>query len=331
MHPLLRAVAERQLGVFTASDARRAGYEPPEVRHLLRSGGWVRVRRGVYATAAVLASATPLQRHDLECVALLLQLDRPTAVISHGSAARVWGLPMRRDSDPLLRLTDAREWRRGKDFVVAQAPLHDGDSVRRGPIRLTSVTRTLVDCAREWDLESSVVALDAAQLAQVTTPGALTGALDRCAYWPGAPRARRAFSLSDGRAESPLESRGRLRLLGAGLPPDELQVEIRVGSRLVAVVDAWFDRAAVAVEFDGRVKYTQPWRERTPAQVVWEEKRREDELRSLDIRVVRIADADLRRGWPTVEQRLRALVRTPGPAHRRFLAVPRTQGRLRSA
>jgi hypothetical protein len=209
------------------------------------------VRRGVYATAAVLASATPLQRHDLECVALLLQLDRPTAVISHGSAARVWGLPMRRDSDPLLRLTDPREWRRGKDFVVAQAPLHEGDSVRRGPIRLTSATRTLVDCAREWDLESSVVALDAALLAQVTTPGALTGALDRCAYWPGAPRARRAVSLSDGRAESPLESRGRLRLLGAGLPPDELQVEIRVGSRLVAVVDAWFDRAAVAVEFDG--------------------------------------------------------------------------------
>ena len=79
------------------------------------------------------------------------------------------------------------------------------------------MTLPLVDCAREWDLESSVFALDAALLAQVTTPAALTGALDRCAYWPGAPRARRAFSLSDGRAESPLESRGRLRLAPCAL------------------------------------------------------------------------------------------------------------------
>ena len=70
-------------------------------------------------------------------------------------------------------------------------------------------------------------------------------------------------------------------------------MEIRTGGRLVGVVDAWFEEAAVAVEFDGRVKYTDPWRGRLPEQVLWDEKRREDELRALDIRVVRIADADL--------------------------------------
>jgi len=37
-----------------------------------------------------------------------------------------------------------------------------------------------------------------------------------------------------------------------------LQVEIRTPGRLVAVVDAWFDEAAVAVEFDGQVKYREP-------------------------------------------------------------------------
>ncbi|WP_324274688.1 type IV toxin-antitoxin system AbiEi family antitoxin domain-containing protein [Blastococcus brunescens] len=46
MHPLLRAVAERQLGLFTAADARRAGYEHGEIRHLCSSGTWVRLRRG---------------------------------------------------------------------------------------------------------------------------------------------------------------------------------------------------------------------------------------------------------------------------------------------
>ena len=48
----------------------------------------------------------------------------------------------------------------------------------------------------------------------------------------------RAVSLADGRAESPLETRGRLRIVGAGLATPNLQVEIRAGGRLVGVVDA---------------------------------------------------------------------------------------------
>jgi hypothetical protein len=137
-------------------------------------------------------------------------------------------------------------------------------------------------------------------------------------------------SLADGRAESPLETRGRLRIVGAGLPTPELQVEIRTGGRLVAVVDAWFDEAAVAVEFDGRTKYTDPWRDRSPGQVLWEEKRREDELRALDIRVVRVVDADLGPRWAEMQSRLGALLASSVPAVRRFTATPRTHGRRRS-
>jgi hypothetical protein len=137
-------------------------------------------------------------------------------------------------------------------------------------------------------------------------------------------------ALADGRAESPLETRGRLRIVGAGLPTPELQVEIRAGGKLVGVVDAWFEDAAVAVEFDGRVKYTDPWRGRSPDRVLWEEKRREDELRSLDIRIVRVVDADLDGGWPRVEGRLCDLLDAPGPAVRRFTAITRTHGLRRS-
>lgn len=139
------------------------------------------------------------------------------------------------------------------------------------------------------------------------------------------------MELADGRAESPLETRGRLRIVGAGLPMPELQVEIRSEARLVAVVDAWFEGPAVAVEFDGRIKYTDPCRDRSPERVLWEEKRREDELRSLDIRVVRIADADLDARWLRVESRLRQVLATPGPLIRRFTATPRTRGLRRTA
>jgi hypothetical protein len=80
------------------------------------------------------------------------------------------------------------------------------------------------------------------------------------------------------------------------------------------------------VEFDGRVKYTDPWRDRTPQQVLWDEKRREDELRALDVRVVRIADADLGARWTGIETQLGRLLRVPGPSVRRFTATPRAQG-----
>jgi hypothetical protein len=119
-------------------------------------------------------------------------------------------------------------------------------------------------------------------------------------------------------------------MVGAGLPSPELQVEIRTGGRLIAVVDAWFDDAAVAVEFDGRIKYTDPWRDRSPGQVLWDEKRREDELRALDIGVVRIADADLGAGWSRVEEPLRRFLARPRPAGRRFTATPRLRGVTRT-
>jgi hypothetical protein len=332
VHPILRAVAERQLGLFTAVDARRAGYVQPEIQLLCSSGRWIRLRRGVYATADHLAEVEQRGgRHRLECFAVLLDLARPSAAVSHVSAARLWGFPVRRGLDPTVRLTDPGLWRRGRNFHMTRAPLSDDDLTTSPPLRLTSAARTLVDCAREWDVEDAVVAIDAALLAGRTTPEQLVRVAAAQRQWRGAPDAVRAVQLADGRAESPLETRGRLRIVGAGLPTPELQVEIRADGRLVAVVDAWFDDAALAVEFDGRIKYSDPWRDRSPERVLWEEKRREDDLRSLDIRVVRIADADLDARWPRVESRLRDVLMTPGPAARRFTAVPRRRGLQRTA
>jgi Transcriptional regulator, AbiEi antitoxin len=331
MHPLLRAAAERQLGLFTAADARRAGYEQPEIQRLCASGTWRRIRRGVYITAEGLTTAEEKgRRHQVDCLAVLLELSRPTAVISHESAARIWGFPVRRSLLGPIRLTDPTLSRRGRDYRLTQAPLRPGEVARSGPFRLTAVGRTLLDCARQWELEDAVVALDAALLATRVTPAQLIQGAAALRGWPGAHRAARAVSLADGRAESPLETSGRLRILGAGFPVPELQVEIHSTGRRVAVVDAWFDEQAVAVEFDGRIKYTDPWGERSPERVLWDEKRREDELRAVDIRVVRIAQADLGPAWPRTESRLRELLASPGPAIRRFTTRPRARGRQRS-
>lgn len=332
MHPLLRAAADRQLGLFTAVDAQRAGYGHGEIRHLCSSGAWTRVRRGVYALADESAVARNSGRaHAVDCTAVLLDLSRPAAAVSHTSALRLLGLPARQALLPdTVRLTHPELWRRGRGFAVNAAPLPPGDVTTRGPLRLTVPARTLVDCAREWPLEDAVVAMDAALLKGLVSPGDLTAAVAAARSWPGAPRAARATGLADGRSESPLETRGRLRVLGAGLPSPELQVEIRVEGRLLGVVDAWFEEAAVAVEFDGRIKYTDPWHGRTPERVLWDEKRREDQLRAEGIRVVRVVDADLDSGWAAVEDRLRALLAVPGPLRRRFTTSVRTAGVVRA-
>ena len=332
MHPLLRATAERQLGVFTAADARRAGHEVHEIRTRCDSGAWRRLGRGVYITAEDLAAAEQEgRRHRIECLAVLLHLGRPDTAVSSVSAARLWGLPVRRGAPPTVRLTDPGLWRRGRSFHMSRAPLPSDHVTVSGPLRITTIPRTLVDCAREWDLDDAVVAMDAALLANRTTVAQLAEVAAAARHWRGATAAQLAVRLADGRAESPLESRGRLRLVGAGLPPSALQVEIRTDGRLVGVVDAWYEDAAVAVEFDGKVKYTDPWRNRSPQRVLWEEKRREDELRALDIRVVRVVDRDVGPGWQPVEQRLRGVLARPGPVQRRFTATPRTRGRRHAA
>jgi predicted transcriptional regulator of viral defense system len=327
VHPLLRAAAERRAGVFTALDARRAGYGADEVQRMCTSGRWQRLRRGVYATPDVVGRAVEQgRRHELDCLAVLAALDRPDAAISHASAVHLHGLPSRALASGVVRLTDPAHNRRGRGFSMTRSPLEAEEVRARRALRVTTAPRALVDHARESSLEDAVVAMDAALLVGKVTRPELARAQERARRWPGGPAAGRAVVLADGRAESPLETKGRLRIVGAGLASPALQVEIRVAGRLVAVVDGWFDDAAVALEFDGRVKYTDPWRNRSPGQVLWEEKRREDELRALGIAVVRIAEEDLGVRWPRVEDDLRRLLARPRPVDRRFTATARLLG-----
>jgi hypothetical protein len=325
MHPLLESLAARRGGVFTIGDARRAGYRRDEIRTAVGSGAWHRLRRGVYTPAEVWAAARHDERarHLLAALAVLAVLG-PGAVLSHGSAARHHGLVLPRGLDGTVRLTHPDEWRTGKGYRIAAAALPEDELVGAGSVDVTTVARTLVDCAREWSLVDSVVAFDDALFTGRVQRAAIAAAVLRQTHWVGIGGAARALALSDGRAESPLETRSRLAILQAGLPCPELQVELHGPRGLIARVDGWYEEAAVALEIDGRVKYTDPRDGRTPAEVAWEEKRREDRVRDLDVRVVRIVQADLPSLRGPVE-RLRELLARPATGPRRYRVVRRPQ------
>ena len=327
MHPVLRHLADRQWGVFTAADVRRAGLDPTAVQSALRRGEWDRLRQGVYVQRDVLRDAVaqgPSARHRLDCAAVLLCLGGRPA-LSHASAARLSGLevPSTVGSD-VVSLTDEVQWRTGRGYTVRRAQLPSDDVLVDEPFRVTGPARTLVDCAREWSLEDAVVAMDAALFGELLTDAELRAAVLWQTHWNGIGGAARAAGLANGRAESPLETLGRLRILASGLPMPELQMDLHGPRGFVGRVDAWYEDAAVAVEFDGRVKYDDPFGGRTAAQVLWDEKLREDEIRDLGVRMVRVVNAGLGGPWP---HRLRELLATRSATPRRVRAVPAVRPR----
>ena len=321
MHPLLSAVAGSRLGVFTSQEALRVGYRVEDIRAELRARRWSRLRKGIYIRAHHLASADERERHLIDCVAVLLSLG-PGPVLSHASAARLHELilPWRHSSE--VRLTADDQWRRGRGYRVAQATIAADEREPWLGFGALSVPRTLVDCAREWSLTDGVVAMDAALYERKATRAELVRAVLGGAHRVGIAQAARALGLSDGRAESPLETRGRLALLASGLPRPELQVEIHDGAGFIGRADAWYEDAAVVIEFDGQVKYTDPRYASSPGEALWEEKRREDRMRASGIRVVRVVNEDLGESWPRTTARIRELLATPYVAPRRFRAVP---------
>jgi hypothetical protein len=324
--------ARSRLGIFTTADLLARGVRESEVRTAVRAGTWVRLRTGVFVTAADLAEVEATgRRPGLDALAVTTSLARPSAVLSGSTAAWVWGFPRPRSAAAVVQLTEPHRWRRGRGWVMTQAALPDGETTVRGAYRVTTAARTVVDVARSWPEVDAVAAVDAALLRGLASREELAAVLAAQSRVAGIPRSVRAVALSDGRAESWLETYGRLVFGALGLPPFVPQVELWVDGAVLKVVDGWYPEAAVAIEFDGRVKYRRPRYGRTPEEELWREKRAEDTVRSLGVRFVRPAAEDLStRQRPALAARVRRVLAEPGPATRDFGEVVRAERRSRS-
>ena len=220
------------------------------------------------------------------------------AIVSHVSAIVWYGLPTW--SIPLNRVhvTRSRAYgsRRSRHVHVHAATLDPAEIAVVDGVLVTSPARAVVDVARTVPFEQAVVVVDAALAIGLVDAGELTKVLERLARRRGVPVARRALAFGDARAESVGESRSRVALLRAGLPVPELQHEVRdPAGRLIGRVDfAWPDHGVLG-EFDGKIKYGRvpPSPGRSPGDVVFEEKVREDKLRGEGWEMVRWTWHDL--------------------------------------
>ncbi len=125
-------------------------------------------------------------------------------------------------------------------------------------VRLTTVARTVIDLARCLPFDEAVAVADSALYGGKTTRGELDVVLARCVRWPGVQQARRVAVFADPRAESVLESLGRVAFHQAGLPPPDLQVWVGDQGEVIGRVDFLWRRYATIAEADGAIKYRNP-------------------------------------------------------------------------
>jgi hypothetical protein len=265
---------------------RAAGITDDELRQLRVQRRLIVVRRGAYVPSDDPRLDDAVARHALTVRATARHLS-PDAVVSHISAAVLHGLVLW--DVALKRVHVTRDRRSGGRCTpllhVHTAGLDPDEIVEVDGVRVTSIPRTLADLARTLPFEPALVTVDAALYRDRTTPVAFADAVARAAGRRGSPPARRVRAAADGRAESPGETRSRIAIARAGLPAPTLQHEV---PELRARTDFYWEEFRTVGEFDGKVKYGRSLRPGEDAgEAVYREKRREDALRDLGLKVVR--------------------------------------------
>jgi len=304
------------------ADLAESGWSPRAIRSAVARGHLTRLRRGWYVDTEVWRDCDERRRHVLRMSAA--DGDQVDAVFAGRSAAAAWGIPLFDPwpSDVLLldrqRGGGASEPGVRRTVIVAK----DAPIVRHRGFRVTSLARTVVDLAAREGAGTGLVAADWALAGGLSARKiAKTAHERRSAY--GRAAIQTTLSLMDGRSESPGESAARFAIHELGFAVPELQAGVADGIR----VDFLWREAGVVGEFDGMVKYVrEEFTGGDPARVLWREKRREDRIRALGLRVVRIVFDDLR-----VPQRLAAELRRAGvPRRRTVRSEPEVSGSKRT-
>ncbi len=296
---------------FTVAQARSAGL----TRRRLRASDLVRPCRGA-RVSAVAGDTLLLRASALVAVT--------GAVVSHLSAAVLWGfpLPLELQDIDVVHLTCSPGQRavRRKGVVGHQLILEPAEITSGRHVQCTSPLRTWFDLAGILGPDDLVIAGDF--LFRRRNPLATLAELDDFLSGktgkPGYRRARRARALMRTQTDSAKETEVRLLLRRHGLPEPAINVPMFDGSgRWIQDPDMSYEREKIAIQYDGG-------HHASPAQ------RRSDIFRDEDAkeagwRVVVLTQSDLDPFVPGTEPRAVTRVRkalvergwAPEPSRRR--------------
>jgi hypothetical protein len=295
MDERLEALCAAQ-GVFTRKDALAAGYNDREIRRMVSRGRWHRVRRGAYVPMHLWEQLDEVGRYRRVIRAVVLNA-KTTVAVSHVSAlvelgTPYWDLPL--NAVHLTRFDD-RAGRREAGVIQHRGKSYVDDLTIRNGLLITSGTRTGLDIAAMTDAEHALVVLDGLAHAGETSMDSLIRRNETMTWWPDTLKNVVLLRRVDGRSESIGETRVRHVCEAYGLPSPVPQYEVVQGGVVVARLDLAWPEHKVWLEFDGKVKYQDPWREgESASDVVVREKNREDLVRRITGWIcIRVTWADL--------------------------------------
>jgi len=279
-------------GLITRSAAIEAGYDDRDLRRLVRAGSWVRLRRGVYVDGDRWAELDPYRGQPLLRVhAARLVIQCTDYVFSHDSAAIAHRMgapdPVHAQTHITRRKVHGDADRAGIKHHLAPYTDHQVTVVDGLPV--LDLARTGLDMAREHGLVAGTACCDAA-LRLGASRGDLHAARERMWCWPESKVMDAAIAIADPGAESWLESAGRVLVTGLNIGRPETQFGLFDGRRTV-----WCDlRVGRHIfEVDGRGKYSPADPDgKDAAQVLWEEKKRQDFITGFKLGVSRITAHD---------------------------------------
>jgi very-short-patch-repair endonuclease len=233
--------AAAQRGLVHRVQLQAAGRSPAAIRRAAATGRLYPVLPAVYAVGH--PGLAPWARE----LAVMLHLRRD-AVISHRSAAALWGL-LPAISEPVQATVIGRDTRVRPGLVTYRVRGLDPADVRiRHFIPITAPARTLLDLSAAADDREFERAASEARVLRLVTDAELTAAAARCPLRTGAARLRSALEAHGGPAPTRSEAERRLASLieRAQLPRPVFGVHL-CGYE----IDALWREARLVVEVDG--------------------------------------------------------------------------------
>ncbi|HEY1592496.1 MAG TPA: type IV toxin-antitoxin system AbiEi family antitoxin domain-containing protein [Solirubrobacteraceae bacterium] len=232
----IQALANRQRGYLKRAQLLALGLGRQTINRWIATGRLVPIHAGVYAVGHI-----PRLPEDRAYGALLACGAR--AVLSHGSAATLFGIYRRWDV-PFEVTTPTKRARRG--IRTHRAALTREDTAMREGLRVTSPARTFLDIAPRLSDRQLKYAFNRLRLDHALRTDQLGDVLERFPGHPGAGRIKPLAGIRRGPTRSHLERKFDALCKRYGLPEPLLNHKIN-GVEL----DAFFPEHGLIVEIDG--------------------------------------------------------------------------------
>jgi very-short-patch-repair endonuclease len=243
-------LARRQYGVIDRDQLTRLGLPGAGIDYRVKLGRLQVIHRGVYGLG-------PLQSKLSSWMAAVLAAG-PGAVLSHRSAAQLWGLIEGFSSPIGVTLPRARRGRPGIRFHRSSLP-DDERTVFEG-IPVTTVPRTLLDCAPAMPARRLERLINEADVLRLHDRLSIPNLLHR---YPRRSGSRALLEALRRRGEGSTITKSQLEELlielvdELGLRRPELNVSIELDGEWIEV-DALWPAERVVVELDGRQFHDTP-------------------------------------------------------------------------